>query len=328
MTYMDWRDVPGDVIRPLYDAEGARWTAALDWNLQPSWDIVEPARAAGRLPGLLARDRDGRVTGWAFYLLHGDILQIGALVGDRAATVRGLLDAILRSPEAALARELTGFLFPRGSAEQAAFLRRRIPVYQHEYLRRTLGPADVDAATAVAGEQGGIRLRAWTPHDAVAMVRLLARAYQQAPTVRCFAPHERLEEWAHYLGQLVRTAACGEFLPHASFIAERVATREPVGLIVTTAVGPRTAHVAQVAVEPGLTRAGIGRRLLRAALGAARTAGHDRVTLVVARENDPARRLYDQLGFDPVASFLFASRQTPLRRAFPAVRTRRQASAA
>ncbi len=324
MTYIDWRDVPAEEIRPLYEAETARWQTGLDWNLQPSWDIVEPARAAGRLPGLLARDRHGRTAGWAFFLLHGDILQIGALVGDRAAVVRGLLDAILASPEAALARELSGFFFPQGSAEQAAFVRRRIPVFRHLYLRRPLTADDRPAGEVDV--TGGIRLRTWTPHDAVAMVRLLARAYHKAPNVRCFAPHERLEEWAHYLGQLVRTSACGEFRPEASFIAERTATREPVGLVVTTALAPETAHVAQVAVDPELTRAGLGGRLVRAACGAARAAGQTQVTLVVGDDNVPARALYDRLGFQEAASFLFACRQTPLRRSFPAAGVRETAA--
>jgi ribosomal protein S18 acetylase RimI-like enzyme len=317
MTVSDWRDVPEEVIRPLYEAEGERWTRALDWNLQPSWDVVEASRAAGQLPGVLARDRDGRITGWAFYLLHGDVLQIGALVGERAGIVRALLDAILASPEAALARELSSFLFPRGSAEQAAFVRRRISVVRHLYLRRTLGEADVTAAAA-ALDADGIRLRPWNDDDGVALVRLLARAYRQAPSGRCFAPHERLEEWAHYLGQLLRTSACGRFLPAASYVAERVGTTDPVGLVVTTAISPRTAHVAQVAVEPELARSGIGRRLVQAAAGVAHASGHQQITLVVADENDPARRLYDRLGFEEAASFLFASRRTPLRRTFPA----------
>ncbi|HVB39001.1 MAG TPA: GNAT family N-acetyltransferase [Vicinamibacterales bacterium] len=324
-TYIDWRDVPEDEIRPLYEAETARWRDALDWNLQPSWDIVEPARAAGRLPGLLARDRHGRTVGWAFFLLHGDILQIGALVGDRAAVVRGLLDAVLASPEAALARELSGFFFPRGSAEQAAFVRRRIPVFRHLYLRRPL-TADDQPAREDDEVVEGIRLRTWTPHDAVAMVRLLARAYRKAPNVRCFAPHERLEEWAHYLGQLVRTSACGEFRPEASFIAERADTREPVGLVVTTILAPGTAHVAQVAVDPEATRIGLGSRLVRASFGAARAAGESQVTLVVGDDNGPARALYDHLGFTEAASFFFACRQTPLRRSFPAANSRQTAA--
>lgn len=317
MTCGDWRDAPEEEIRPLYEAEGERWTRALDWNLQPSWAVVETARAAGQLPGVLARDRDGRITGWAFYLLHGDVLQIGALVGERAGIVRALLDAILASPEAALARELSSFLFPRGSAEQAAFVRRRISVYRHLYLRRVLGEAD-GATARQALEADGIRLRPWNDADGVALVRLLARAYRQAPSVRCFAPHERLEEWAHYLGQLLRTSACGRFLPGASYVAERIGTTDPIGLVVTTAISPRTAHIAQVAVEPELARSGIGRRLVRAASGAAQAGGHQQITLVVADENDPARRLYERLGFGEAAEFLFASRRTPMRRSFPA----------
>jgi ribosomal protein S18 acetylase RimI-like enzyme len=56
-----------------------------------------------------------------------------------------------------------------------------------------------------------------------------------------------------------------------------------------------------VAVEPGARRRGVGRALVRAALGAELAAGARRALLEVAVANGPARAFYRRLGFGAVA---------------------------
>jgi ribosomal protein S18 acetylase RimI-like enzyme len=53
-----------------------------------------------------------------------------------------------------------------------------------------------------------------------------------------------------------------------------------------------------IGLWPAFRRQGHGRVLMRAALEAARAAGHPRVSLTVHPEN-PARRLYARCGFEP-----------------------------
>jgi len=56
-------------------------------------------------------------------------------------------------------------------------------------------------------------------------------------------------------------------------------------------------HVAELVVHPAHRREGRATRLLRRLL----TGAHGRVTLLVAADNDAARRLYESLGFRPTA---------------------------
>jgi ribosomal protein S18 acetylase RimI-like enzyme len=312
MNFDDWRDTPAPDLVPLYEAENRRWLDVLDWDLAPSWQIVEEARAAGRVPGLVARHADGRLTGWAFYVLHDGFLQIGGIAGDTAAAVRGLLERILESPEAGLARGFSCFLFPASPSLQSALGRQRFLLRRHLYLSREFDPRVAPTASALPAD---LHLRPLSRADLPDIVRLLARSYAGRPEARCFAPDARLDQWAHYVGQLLGTPAVGRYLPAASFVIERRDGPHPVGVVVTTSLSRRAAHIAQVVVDPGCRQSGLGRILVDAACNAAGEAGHARTTLLVAECNEAARTLYERVGFKQVAHFLYASRPTLARRA-------------
>ena len=70
----------------------------------------------------------------------------------------------------------------------------------------------------------------------------------------------------------------------------------PVGYVL--AVGDADAYVAELVVHPDHRREGRGRALLRAVV--ARRDPGARVTLTVAADNDPARSLYESVGFRAV----------------------------
>src|SRR5262249_35299309 len=75
----DWSQATADEMAPFIAAEIHAWRADLEWDVEREWRQVEIARAAGRLPGLVARDENGTITGWTFFLLHHDALQIATL---------------------------------------------------------------------------------------------------------------------------------------------------------------------------------------------------------------------------------------------------------
>lgn len=294
----EWRNLPAAETARLYARERARWLEALHWESTPSWAIVEAAREAGQLPGFVARAAGDELQGWTFFLVRGGTLQVGALVGDRADIVRGLLDAVLASPEADLARRYQCFVFPESGSVQVALERRRFAVEHYLYLERSLGTdASLDER---------LEARAWREADLPEAVRLLARAYAGTGSARCFAPDGRLDEWTTYLGQLVRTEACGRFVPDESFSLDRPGGLG--GVILATRLDPATSHIAQIAIDPSSRRQGRARALVAAATRAARERGAERQTLLVASANAAARALYDQLGFRERGRFIFAER--------------------
>jgi ribosomal protein S18 acetylase RimI-like enzyme len=316
MTFEDWRDVDPREVEPLYAAECERYRRILSWDYEPSSRIIEDARRAGRLPGLVLRSTNGSIAGWSFYMIHEGVLQIGGLVADSAARLRRLIDRVLQSPEAAYARGLSAFVFPVSSSLQSAFERQRFSVERHPYLSRSIVG---ESCAGCGGEEkaGEYRRRRLMEVDPADIVRVTARAYAGVPEARCFAADGRLDQWAHYLGQLLATPACGRYLPDVSFAIERRESRQLVGAVIATAVAPDTAHIAQIVVDPSCRRAGLANGLIDSVITAARDAGYSRLSLIVSESNIPAGRLYARLGFEETASFIYASRGAPTRRATP-----------
>jgi ribosomal protein S18 acetylase RimI-like enzyme len=311
MTVTDWRDAPADVVAPLLAAERRRWSQHLWWDLGPSLAVVERARASGELPGLIVFGSDGQPSGWTFYLLSHGLLQIGALNASTASALRLLLDRIFVSPEAHISQGLSCFLFPMSDSVGSALTRQHFALESQRYLVRPLREAAPLPDTQAPLDL--LSLRPFAADDAAAAVRLLARAYAGEPSARCFAPHARLDEWAHYFGQLLSGPGCGGLVPEATLVA--VANDGALrGLIVTTLVAPGTAHIAQVVVDHTARRTGLAAALVQAAGTAARGLGARRLTLLVSESNAPARALYERLGFSEVSRFLYGQRGPAPRR--------------
>jgi len=304
MTFDDWRDADPATVDGLYAAERERWLDGLQWETRRSWAIVEAGRQRGHVCGWILRDGAARVRGWTYYLLFEGELQIGALCADRAVDVRALLDCVMDSPEAGLASTISCFAYPTTPSFESALRRRRFAIRRSLYLSRPLTSDDEGAVPAIEHA----RVRPYRQTDLLSAVRLMATAYEGAPGAVCFAPRGRLDEWVRYARQLVEAEPCGPFLAGASFAAEEAGTGRLLGLVLTTAVRPDTAHVAQIVVAPQAARRGIGRSLLAHAFGASRAAGHRAITLMVDEGNEPARALYARHGFGETSAFLSARR--------------------
>ena len=300
---LDWRDAPAALVARLYDGEIGRWGSRLHWDTRPLWPRVETARRAGSLPGFIAVDGRGAIVGWTFFLVRGDSLQIGGLVAASGGVTECLLDAILESDDASAASDAMLFAFGGAPGLDEQLERHRFTAEPYHYLERPLG-----------GTPPSPRLgRPWDARDVRAAARLLARTYTDVDPARPFARQGRYVDWLDYTEQLVMTDGCGAFVPQASLV---VPAREPARLdaaVLVTAVGPETAHVAQVAVDPAAQGRGIGRGLLTEACRMLEDSGFERLTLLVADHNRAANALYAKLGFRETAAFVAAGRFQPRR---------------
>jgi GNAT superfamily N-acetyltransferase len=151
-------------------------------------------------------------------------------------------------------------------------------------LTARLGPAGDLAAAFDSWREGDVELAA----------SLLHGAYP--PDIgRHFAPNGTPAEWLRYVTALVTQGPCGMFSPVLTRVAREGATMR--GLAMMTLASPAVAHLAQLAVRSDARQQGLGSALVRAAAASAAAAGCERLTLLVAPSNTPARRLYASLGF-------------------------------
>jgi ribosomal protein S18 acetylase RimI-like enzyme len=315
MTPVDWRFLSSEDAGRLHDAEAARWLSALHWDTRPALARIEFARLAGTLPGLVARDEQGTVRGWTFYLVHEGVLQVGAFVADSSLATVTLLDALIRAPDAAAASAIMLFVFSDAPDLIEHLTARGFAVERYRYLRADLmdrAPAP-SASTTIDLPMVPFDPSAWRPAQWDTVAALLRRAYASDATTRPFARGGTPREWLEYVGQLVTTNACGSFFPEASVTVPGASAAELDGATLLTRLTADTAHVAQIAVAPDARRRALARRLLTASLDAARAAGCVRATLLVSERNAAAGRLYEAMRFEQVAAFVSASRVQPRR---------------
>ena len=81
------------------------------------------------------------------------------------------------------------------------------------------------------------------------------------------------------------------------------------GLALVTKIGSRTAHLAQLAIDPDWRRRGLAAALVGEAAALAAAAGCEQMTLLVAESNRVARLLYLSMGFVERAIFTAARRE-------------------
>ena len=293
----DWRGLGAEEASALVVAEALIWKHRLDWDVSAAWSVVESARAAGRLPGLVARDPAGRVTGWTCFLVHRDSLQVALLVAETRDVTAALVDGIVSSTVAACTTRFALSVRDAAPGLRDALLARGFGATTYRYLSNDrLG----DSGICASGDSEiqrfpESRVREWESDDLEPMARLGARAYARSKDVRAFAVDGTVDEWTEYVTGLVTRPGCGRFLPEASFSIDREAG-ELEAAVLTTEVGPSTSHIAQIAVDPGARRRGLGRMLIRAAIARSMALGYRRMTLLVAEANTPAVRLYQQCG--------------------------------
>lgn len=296
-TLVDWRGArPADVV-PLVEAEAREWLTRLHWDVSDAWHVIEPARQAGELPGALVLDASRGPVGWSAYLRHRNSLQVMTLVATRPEDTRALVDTIMASPEANASDAAIVCVRDTSPGIVAALGAHQFSVQPYRYLvadlERFHPTADVFVPIADSDDR---------------LARLFARAYADDDVIRAFAPGGTLDEWAEYIGQLRRGPGCGWCQADLSLASQDAAAGELTAAILVTHLGPGTAHIAQLAVDPASRRLGLGRRLVEAALGGA-AARYQRATLLVSAANGAALSLYTSLGFSETARFIVATKK-------------------
>ncbi len=306
VTCHDWRSCAASEIAPLIDREASAWRRELHWDVRHSWRVIEPARAAGVLPGFVARDAQGRITGWTWFLINHGCLQVAGLVAADRLVVRALVDAIMNSSEAQATHSSVWSV--RGTPSGLTEALGAHGLTAAPYACQVASLTDGEAAPPAVPPAG----RSWRPDDLDRAISLCARTYSADRGVRPFAPHGRTSEWREYLHGLVGTDGCGTFQGSASFVIDGPGETLAAGIICSL-IDRDVAHISQVVVDPDVQGRGFGRGLLRAAMRAAVTLGAKRMTLLVADDNRPARALYSQVGFSDHATFIVASSVQPRR---------------
>lgn len=298
MIALDWHQT-SEGLTAAYRAEAERTRADLHWDTEPTWDVIEHARRLRQVAGRIVRDAEGQWRGWSYFLRHRGSLQIGAVTADDEEATRVLLASVLASPEAQGVTRVLLYAYAAAPGLVPALQARGFDIEPQHYLVAAL------PVVSEPGEDGPDAGGSAVTLDELA--HCLAECYPIPDPRRPFAPGGTADEWAEYVRALTQQSGCGMLLPGVSQL-ERDDAGRLQGMALVTHLAPQTAHLAQLVVRPQLRRAGMARRLLRDAMGAAARTGHRRMTLLVAERNRAATALYAQEGFVKTAEFVSAVR--------------------
>lgn len=303
------RLLPSDMEALLAD-EALAWQQNLLWDYSATASMIRKFLEGRALNGYAAMEA-GQAIGFTFYVYEAG----KGLVGDLFVRPQHRRDAVyfrllthtletleatpgIRRVEAQLLHSGTG---TGNAAVRALFASRGYACHDRSFLKLQLA----NVVPVMENSATGIRITDWDASRFLDSANLITRAY--AGHVDCEVSDQyRTQGGAlRFLDNIIHYPGCGEFFPAASLLAyeDASATSPPCGMILTSVVSVGVAHITQLCVSPERQGTGLGRRLLRKALGILAAQGFQTVTLTATDANTGAINLYRKAGFADMLRF-------------------------
>ena len=305
---LDLRKISAADVTPVLEEERIAWRDALDWDLTSSVELVRRFVGMQALNGV-ALLYGSQVIGFAYSVrdehkgLVGDlyILEQERTPQRVSLLMEAVLESLWRAPGVHRVESqllMMGAVAPRTLAPAFAQWLRTFP--------RLFLEISADAIAALAEQEpAGVKLRAWTEAKQEESARLVAAAYRGHVDSDINDQYRSAWGARRFLNNIVQYPGCGTFQQKASMAATDPANGALVGMSLASLVAPDVGHITQICVAPGRRGIGLGYELLRRSLTGLAEQGCRSVGLTVTAANQPAARLYQDMGFT-------------LRREFPA----------
>lgn len=310
---VDIRQFEARPFAGLLEAEARTWREELRWDFTSSARLISNCLEERRLSGYALVVED-RIRAYCFFFLDGEKGLIGDLFAEPGAAdlaqVRSLLECTVENLVATPGLRRIEAQLPHFAYEQLepTFRARCFDGYRRRFmavsLTRRLKP------TANAANSGpGVRalsdfvLQAWERNHDREAAELLYGVYRHHVDIAINDQYASAAGTARLIENIVRHSGCGEYLPRASRVAVHRSTASLAGVLALTGVGPRCAHIPQLAVATQFQATGLGTALLESSFEEVARQGHEEVSLTVTDLNVGAVRLYERLGFETFRPF-------------------------
>jgi len=294
---VDLRKVSAADLTPLLEEETGVWQRALDWDFEPSAELVRRFVDMQALNGF-ALIEGGRVIGYCYYIREEKKGLIGDLyVRERDRTVErehALIEATLEA------------LWRSGGVHRVESqlllldspLARKVPFAQwfRAFPRRFLEASAMQALALSEHIPPGVSIAPWTEARQDDSARLVAAAYRGHVDSDINDQYRSPSGARRFLNNIVQYPGCGTFFGPASYAAID-AKGALCGMSLASLVSNTTGHITQICVSPAQRGKGVGYALLRRSMLALAAHGCHTVGLTVTSTNTSAIRLYEQMGF-------------------------------
>jgi ribosomal protein S18 acetylase RimI-like enzyme len=287
----------------LFEEEAERWLEEFHWDYRPSLALIRRFVETRSLEGCAAME-DHRAAGYGFYVFEEEKALLGGLYIARSARDPGLPERLLAALLLSLRARtdigrIEAQLIPFGHSLDLALERHRFRLHKRQFMY-----LDLNGTHAVPQRAAPpARIERWTDRCFESCARLIERAYARHVDSEINEQYRSEAGASRFLRNVVLLPGCGQFLPEASLVIPGNGRNELQGVILTSVVAPRVAHVTQICLLPGLQGKGLGRALLNASIEALRARQFQGLSLTVTSANAPAVHLYETEGFRVLRTF-------------------------
>jgi ribosomal protein S18 acetylase RimI-like enzyme len=294
---VDLRKVSAADLAPLLEEETGVWQRALDWDFEPSAELVRRFVDMQALNGF-ALLKGGRVMGYCYYIREEKKGLIGDLyVRERDRTVErehALIEATLETLwRTSGVHRVEAQLLLLDSP-----LARKVPFasWFRSFPRRFLEAPAARAITLPEHSPDGVSITPWTEARQDDSARLVAAAYRGHVDSDINDQYRSPSGARRFLNNIVQYPGCGTFFAPASYAASD-GKGALCGMSLASLVSDTTGHITQICLTPAQRGKGVGYALLRRSMLALAAHGCHTVGLTVTSTNTGAIRLYEQMGF-------------------------------
>lgn len=303
---LDLRDVHPSYLDDLLDREISEWIAHLDWDFEPSANLVRRFIAMRALTGFVLPEspsKDSPAIGYVYYVADEDKGLVGGLyVAPQFRTeevenllLSAVLDAMWRTPGLyRVEAQLMMLTSPLGRTVPYA---SRFHQHSRQFMEIT--------STSIGGlppRDAAAPIMPWAENRRGDAARLIAQAYSGHIDSQINDQYRSSAGARRFLTNIVEYPGCGSFFTPGSFVAlaggPRSSANQPLaGMSLASLVAPGIGHITQVCVAPAYHRTGLGYELLRRSLVTLAAHGCNKVSLTVTSANESAAALYRRMGF-------------------------------
>jgi ribosomal protein S18 acetylase RimI-like enzyme len=306
---VDLRTIPVRDLEPLLADEIHEWRTQLDWDFEPSADLVRKYAGTSSLGGA-ALILDRQVAGYGYAVLEeprgiiGDIYVRPHLraAASESEIFRSLLDALIATPRITRMESQLMLVTPESAALIAGGNASGRPV--RLFGRRLMSRASHFRLPGVgAGIRTRFRFEPWEDHLMHTAGAIIAAAYKGETDSEINAQYRSPGGARRFLGNIVDFPGCGTFHKSASFVVFDSGTGEAAGMVLSSFVSLEAGHISQLCVMPNFRGCGLANELLRTAAAALYQHGAQRISLTVTASNTAAISIYEKFGFHTVRDF-------------------------
>lgn len=296
---VDLRDVRPGFLDPVLKEESAEWMRALDWDFEPSANLVQRFIGMRGLTGFALPASSGmQAAGYSYYVADDNKGLVGGLFvsepyrtpENEYALLHAALEAMWKLP--GLQRVEAQLMLLDSPLSRDVPYSQGFTPHPRQFMEASL--ADI---VSLPPRDAKVVITPWSDNKRSDAARLISTAYADHIDSHINDQYRSPAGARRFLMNIVEYPGCGNFFTPASFVALNSNGQGLAGMSLASIVAPGVGHITQACVAPDYRGIGLGYELLRRSMVSLAAHGCRKVSLTVTSSNTNAASLYRQMGF-------------------------------